>query len=124
MASVQVNKDGSVETIPNDGDFKSILKEAMNYRRRYELVQAPSLVIYTKPFFYPADNNPATVKLYDSIENSIVSPWRLANRKRIEKELKNSIIVDAPRGSHTSFLFLSNDFLVKTINSFLLEQNK
>ena len=119
LASVQVNSDGSVKTIPNDDVFKSILKEAMNYRRSYERVQAPSLVIYTKPFFHPFDNKPATVELYDSIESNIVSPWRSANKKRIEQELRNAVIVEAPNGSHTSFLFLSNDFLVNTISSFL-----
>jgi pimeloyl-ACP methyl ester carboxylesterase len=118
-ASTYVKNDGSVETIPNDSVFNKILKEAMNYRRRYESVQAPSLVIYTKPFFHPIDNNPSTLQLFDSLENNIVSPWRSINKKRMEKELRNPIIVEAPYGSHASFLFLSNDFLVKTINSFL-----
>lgn len=122
LASSHIKKDGSVETIPNDSVFKSILKEAMNYRRRYECVQAPSLVIYAKPFFYPVDNKPETIKLYDSIENNVVSPWRLANKKRMEKELRNPIIVEAPKGSHSSFLFLSNDYLVETINSFILDK--
>jgi pimeloyl-ACP methyl ester carboxylesterase len=119
LASVKVNTNGSIETIPGDDVFKSILKEAMNYRRSYDKVVSPCLVIYTKTFLHPADNNPTTVKLYDSIEKNIVSPWRSANKKRIEEELRNAFIVEAPNGSHTSFLFLSNDFLVKTINSFL-----
>ncbi len=119
LASVQVNSDSSIETIPNDRVFKSILTEAMNCRRTYERVQAPSLVIYTQPFLHPPDNNSTTVEIYDSIERNIVSPWRSINKKRIEEELRNSIIVEAPHGSHTSFLFLSNDFLVKTISAFL-----
>jgi hypothetical protein len=122
LASVKVNANGSIETIPTDEVFKSILKEAMNYRRSYEKVASPCLVIYTKPFFHPGENNPATVKLYDSIESNIVSPWRSANKKRIEEELRNAVIVEAPNGSHTSFLFLSNDFLVKTISSFLVDK--
>ncbi len=119
MASLQLTTDNRIQTIPNDHVFKSILSEAMNYRRYYEKVQSPCLVIYTKPFFHPADNKPSTLKLYDSIENEIVSPWRSANKKRIEKELRDVIIVEAPNGTHTSFLFLSNDFLIKTIRSFL-----
>jgi pimeloyl-ACP methyl ester carboxylesterase len=119
QASITKKHDGSIETIPDNNVFNSILKEAMNYRRTYEFVEAPALVIYTKQFFHPADNNPETIRLYDSLENNVVSPWRLLNKKRIEKELRNAIIVNAPKGSHTSFLFLSNDFLVKTISSFL-----
>jgi pimeloyl-ACP methyl ester carboxylesterase len=119
LASIKTNTDGSIETIPNDKVFKTILKEAINCRRTYEKVKSPCLVIYAKPFFYPANNNLTTIELYDSIESNIVSPWRAANRKRIEKELQNKIIVEAPHGSHTSFLFSSNDFLVGTINKFL-----
>lgn len=119
QASIIVNTNGSIATIPSGGVFKSTLKEAMKYRRTYEKVQAPSLVIYAKPFFHPVDNIAATAALYDTIENTIVSPWRSKNKKRIEKELRNATIVEAPNGSHTSFLFLSNDFLIRTIRSFL-----
>ncbi|MBS1669364.1 MAG: alpha/beta hydrolase [Bacteroidetes bacterium] len=118
-ASVKVNADGSIETIPSNDVFRSILSEAINCQRSYQKIQAPSLVIYTKSFFYPPDDKPSTKKLYDSIENNIVSPWRIANRKRIETELQNATIVDAPKGTHTSFLFLSNDYLVKTIKNFI-----
>jgi len=121
LSSVRVKNDGSIETIPNDDAFKSTLMEAMNYKRTYQKVHVPSLVIYSKPFFHPADNDPETIKLYDSIENNIVSPWRSANKRRIEEELKNVTILEAPNGTHTSFLFLSNDFLVKAIDSFLNE---
>lgn len=119
LASIKRNPDGSIETIPDDEVFKTTLNEAMKYRRTYEKVQSPCLVIYTKPFFYSPDNNPATVKLYDSLETSLISPWREANKNRVENELQNVTIVEAPRGTHTSFLFLSNDFLVDTITSFL-----
>lgn len=119
LASVKINTDGSIETIPSNAVFKSILSGAMNYQRSYEKIQSPSLVIYTKPFFHPPDGKSSTIKLYDSIENNIVTPWRIANRKRIETELQNATIVDAPSGTHTSFLFLSNDFLVKTIKKFI-----
>lgn len=119
LASVVINPYGRIETIPNDNVFKGILKEAMNYSRTYEKVQSPCLVIYAKPFFYPADKNTAAVTLYDSLENKVVSPWRSANKEKIQKELRNATIVEVPSGTHTSFLFLSNDFLVKTIKSFL-----
>ena len=65
------------------------------------------------------NNSRETIALYDSLENNVISPWRLSNKKRMEKELKNSIIVEALKGSHTSFLFLSNNFLVETIRSFI-----
>jgi pimeloyl-ACP methyl ester carboxylesterase len=120
LASVRLRSDSSIESIPNDDTFRAILKEAMSYTRRYTSVQAPSLVIFTKPFFYPADDKPETKHLYDELERTIVSPWREANEKRIRAELRNSIIVEAPSGTHTSFAFLSNDFLVKEITSFLV----
>lgn len=123
LASVHVNNDSSFESIPNNEVFKSILNEVMNYKRRYKSVQAPSLVIYTKPFFHPADDTPETKRLYDELENSIAAPWRDANMKRIKEELTNSTIIEAPKGTHTSFIFGSNDFLVKEIVSFLAETN-
>ena len=122
LASVKINSDGEVETIPNDHVFKSTLREALNHKRNYQRVHVRSLVIYSKRFFHPADDNPETIKLYDSIENNIVSPWRSANKKRIEEELQNATIVETANGSHTSFLFLSNDFVVKAIDSFLNER--
>jgi pimeloyl-ACP methyl ester carboxylesterase len=122
LASVKTSPDGSIETIPNDKVFKATLGEGMNYRRTYEKVHSPSLVIYAKPFFHPPDYGSLTVTQYDSIEKNIVGPWRAKNRKRIEKEIKNATIVEAPRGSHTSSLFLSNDFLVDIISKFLVSE--
>ena len=122
LASIKIYSGGGVETIPNDHVFKSTLREAMNYKRSYQKVRVRSLVIYSKPFFHPADNDPETIKLYDSIENNIVVPWRSANKKRMEEELPNATIVEAPSGTHTSFLFLSSDFLLKTIQLFLDEK--
>jgi pimeloyl-ACP methyl ester carboxylesterase len=119
LASVHVNDDGSIVSIPDNRVFNLILTEAMNYPRKYDRVKAPSLVIYTKPFLHPADDHPVTLELYDNIERNIVAPWRSTNKKRIAEELEKAVIVDAPNGSHTSFLFLSHDFLVKTISSFL-----
>lgn len=119
MSSVQVNTDGSIVTIPSEDIFKLILREAMNYKRDYEKIQSPCLVIYAKPFFHPVDNNPETAKLYENMESRVVSPWREANKERIEKELRNATIVEAPSGTHTSFLFLSDDFLIETIRSFI-----
>jgi len=118
-ASAHVSSNGRVVTIPGNDVFKSILTEAMNYQRIYKRVHAPCLVIYAEPFFFPFDNSPATLELYDSIETKIVSPWRATNKRRIEQETRNVTIVEAPKGSHTSFLFLSHDFLVKSIKSFL-----
>src|SRR5262249_40555320 len=65
LASVKVKTDGSIETVPSSDVFNSILSGAMNYHRSYEKVISPSLVIYAKPFFHPADDNFETVKLYD-----------------------------------------------------------
>ena len=119
QATVKTPTDGSIQTIPSDDVFKAILHEAMNYRRSYDKVAAPCLVIYTRSYFHPIDNNPATIKLYSDLESDIISPWREANKKRIITELSKAIIVEAPCGTHTSFLFLSIDFLVNTIRSFL-----
>jgi pimeloyl-ACP methyl ester carboxylesterase len=122
QASVKIDSTGNIVTVPRDDVFKSILTEAMKYRRTYEKVTSPSLVIYTTPFLHPPGNDPVTQRIYDSIEQSIVLPWRTANKKRIREELRNATIVDAPKGSHTSFLFLSHEFLIKTIDAFLKDQ--
>ena len=121
LATVHVNADGSIEPVPSDSVFKEFLKEAIAYRRNYMGVRSPALVIYAKTFLLPPDRNSVTEALYDSIEKNIVSPWREANKERMKRELKEPIIVEAPEGSHISFLFLSQDFLFKTISSFLLE---
>lgn len=122
-ASVIINSNGSIATIPSDNVFKETLKEAMKYRRAYEKVKSPCLFIYSKPFFHPANNNPATVELYKNLEYDIVAPWRSMNRKRIETELPNATIVEAPSGTHTSFIFQSNIFLINTIKKFLEVEN-
>jgi pimeloyl-ACP methyl ester carboxylesterase len=119
LASVKVKADGNIETIPNNYIFRSTLTEAMRYRRDYSKILTPCLVIYAKPFFYAADDKPEAKELYSKMENNIVIPWRSSNKKRIEAELKNVKIVEAPFGTHTSFLFLSNDFLAENIQSFL-----
>ena len=119
LASSSTRSDGSIETIPVDALFTSFLEDAMKYRRRYKDVHSPALAIYAEPFFYPADTNAATIALYDSLENNIVKPWRAANKKRIQEELENVTIIQAPAGTHASFLFRSHEFLVKSISNFL-----
>jgi pimeloyl-ACP methyl ester carboxylesterase len=119
QASVKVKSDGSIETVPANDVFSAVLNEGMQYHRCYEKVQSPSLVIYAKPFFHPAEDKPGVKALYNNIENNIVSPWRSANKKRIEAELHKVKIVEAPGGTHTSFLYLSHDFLAEEIESFL-----
>jgi pimeloyl-ACP methyl ester carboxylesterase len=119
MASLQVNPDRSVVTLPNDSVSKAILTEAMKYRREYDKVQAPALVIYAEPFFYPPQQSEDVVKLYDDIERKIVVPWRQESKRRMRDELRNVVIVNMPHGTHTSFLFLNRDTLLQTIKDFL-----
>lgn len=119
-ATTQVNPDRSVTTIPNDNISKKILKSAMSYHRDYKMIQAPVLAIYTKRFFVPPVNEENIVSLYEDMEKNIINPWRLSSMNRINAELKNVIIKEMPFGSHTSFIFLSRDSLIESINSFLL----
>ena len=92
----------------------------MSYHRDYKMVQAPALAIYTKPFFVPPVKNENIVAAYGEMEKNIINPWRLSNMNRIRTELKNITIKEMRLGSHTSFIFLSRDSLIESINSFLL----
>lgn len=119
MASLHLNPDGSITTIPDNTVSKAILAEGMNYHREYKKVQAPSLVIYAKPFFHPPRQSAEIVKAYDDFEKNLVAPWRLASMERVRSELKNATVVEVKDGTHASFLFLNRDSLVKTIKAFL-----
>ena len=118
-ATTQINSDGSVTTIPDDNISKLLLESAMNYPRDYKTIHAPSLVIYTKQFFVPPNNDQETVSVYEDIEKNIITPWRLNNMKQMKAELKNVKIEIMPSGSHTSFIFLSRDSLIESITTFL-----
>jgi len=120
-ATTQVNPDSSVTTIPNDSIFKLVLESAMDYHRDYKMIKSPALAIYTKLFFVPPVKDSSVVSVYENIEKNIVDPWRLKNINQIKAELKNVTIKEVPLGSHTSFIFLSKDSLIETINSFLLD---
>jgi pimeloyl-ACP methyl ester carboxylesterase len=119
-ASTQINPDSSVSTIPNNYIFKILLETAKSYHRDYKMVQAPALAIYTKPFFVPPVKKENIVSAYGEMEKNIINPWRLSNMNRISTELKNVTIKEMALGSHTSFIFLSRDSLIESINSFLL----
>jgi pimeloyl-ACP methyl ester carboxylesterase len=120
-ATTQVNPDSSVTTIPNDNIFKMVLESAMSYHRDYKRIKSPALAIYTKRFFVPPVTDDSVVSVYEDIETKIVNPWRSRNIYQIKTELKNVTIKEVSLGSHTSFIFLSNDYLIETINSFLLD---
>jgi pimeloyl-ACP methyl ester carboxylesterase len=123
QASLLVNKDSTLTTIPNDSISKLILEYAMNYHREYARIAAPALFIFTKPFFYPPGQDPAVVKLYEAIEKDLVSNWRINCMNRIRSEFKNADIIEVPKGSHTSLVFLSRDTLVTSISLFILDEN-
>lgn len=123
QASILVNKDSSITTIPNDSISKLILESAMNYHREYDKITVPALVIFARPFFYPPDQNPSIVELYKTIESDLISNWRIKSINRIRSEFQNVVITDMPKGSHTSLIFSSRDTLIKSIRSFLLDGN-
>lgn len=123
QASVEVGADGHITPIPSDNLFMTFMKEAMRYHREYDKVQAPCLVITAKPFFHPKDDDPATISQYDDLEKNIVAPMRSMNLARMKSTLKQVEVIEAPNGTHTSFLFSSKDFLVSAIDSFLLRKN-
>lgn len=121
QASIHINPDSSVKTIPNDEVARIILQSAMNYHRNYDKVIAPALVFYTNSFFRAANNDSITAAIYDKLEREIIIPWRQSSMNRIKNEMKNVTIKIIPNGSHVSFHFLSKDEIVKSINSFLLQ---
>ena len=118
-ATTQINPDGGIATIPNDSISAVLLESAMSYRRDYTKIHSPSLVIYTKQFFVPPVGDETIVSLYEHIETSIITPWRLNNMNQMKTELKNVRIEEMPLGSHTSFIFLSKNLLIETITTFL-----
>jgi pimeloyl-ACP methyl ester carboxylesterase len=120
-ASTQVAADGHVTPVPSNDLFGTFMKEAMRYHREYEIVQAPCLVITTKTFFHPQSNDPATMSQYDDLERNIISPVRSMNLDRMKNILKQVEFVEAPAGTHTSFIFSSKDFLVNAIDAFLIK---
>lgn len=121
-ATTQIGSDGTVTTIPNDNISKLLLESGMSYHRDYKMIQAPTLVIYTKRFFVPPVKDSNVVSVYEEMEKNIISPWRLSSMNQIKSEIKNVTIKEMPLGTHTSSIFLSKDSLIKSINTFLLNQ--
>lgn len=121
QASIHINPDSSIRTIPNDEVSRITLQSAMSYHRNYDKVIAPALVLYTNSFFHAPNNDSATAAIYDNLEKEIINPWRQSSMNRIKNEMKNATIKIMSKGSHVSFIFLSKDEIIKSINSFLLE---
>lgn len=121
QATIRINPDSSISTIPNDSISKLIMESAMNYHRVYEGVHTPALVFYTDPFFYPPNKENDVIKAYESMEQEIINPWRLRSIDRMRKEFRNVDIRIVSGGSHTSLMFRNRALLVEAINSFLLE---
>lgn len=121
QASVIVNNDSSITTIPNDSTSRLILRSAMKYHREYDRITAPAIIIYARPYLFPPSQDPSIVKLYDSIESNLLSNWRVNSMNRIRKEFKNAAIIEIPKGSHTSLIFSSRDTLIRSVSSFLLD---
>ena len=122
LATMLVNPDGSITPIPDDRLSNNILKSVMSYKRNYTSIQAPALAIYAKQWLYPPAKDEKILSIYESMEKDIVVPWRLRNINKMKAELKDLTILEVPNGSHTSFIFLSKDSLVNSINTFLLEK--
>jgi pimeloyl-ACP methyl ester carboxylesterase len=121
IASVSIKSDSSVMTKPNDQISKSFLESIMSYRRNYEKIQAPALAIYTNSFFYTPQNDKETTDSYDTLEKNVINPWRFHSINRIKSELRDATVKFMPAGTHVSFIFLSKDSLIRSINSFLLK---
>jgi len=119
-ATTRINPDSSVTTIPNDSLFTKLLESAMSYHRNYKMIQSPALALYTKQFFVPPVTDYDVVSVYEDMEKNIIDPWRLSNMNQMKTELKDVTIKEMPLGAHLSFIFLSRDSLIESINSFLL----
>ncbi len=121
-ATIKINPDSSVTTIPNDSIFKATLESAMSYHRDYSKIQSPALAIFTRKFFVPPVTDSNIVSVYDDMERRIIDPWRLSSMTQMKRELKNLSIKELTLGSHVSFIFLSRDPLVETMTAFLLNE--
>lgn len=121
QASIHINSDNSIRTIPDDEVSRITLQSAMSYHRNYDKVIAPALLFYTNSFFQAAKNDSVTAAIYDKLEKEIIGPWRQSSMNRIKNEMPNATIKILSKGSHVSFIFLSKDEIVKSINSFLLQ---
>jgi pimeloyl-ACP methyl ester carboxylesterase len=122
QASIHKNPDGSIRTIPDDEVSRITLQSAMSYHRNYKKVIAPALVLFTNSFFQAAKNDSATTAIYEKLEKEIIIPWRQSSMNRIKSDMKYATVKIMSKGSHVSFIFLSIDEIVKSINSFLLVQ--
>ena len=121
-ASVLINNDSSISTIPNDSITRLILGSAMKYHREYDKVSAPGLFFFSGPFFFPPDPDSITASLYDAMETSLISPWRKRSIQRIRNKFRNPIIVEMNNGSHTSMIFRERDSIAATIKEYLLSK--
>ncbi|MEJ8840880.1 alpha/beta hydrolase [Lacibacter sp. H375] len=119
-ATIKINPDSSVTTIPDDSIFKRTLESAMSYHRDYSKIQSPALAIFTRKFFVPPVTDSNIVAVYEDMEKRIIDPWRLHSINQMKTELNNLAIKELEAGSHVSFIFLSRDVLVETITAFLL----
>ncbi|MBS3912868.1 MAG: alpha/beta hydrolase [Bacteroidetes bacterium] len=122
-ACLQIKPDRSIKAIPNDEVSKNILKSAMTYHRNYDKVKAPALLFFTNSFFQAPGNDAKTTSFYEKLEKEIISPWRQSSINRVKTEMKKGQIITLSKGSHVSFIFLSKNEIVTSINSFLLEHN-
>lgn len=121
QASIHINPDKSISTLPNEEITRATLQSAMSYQRNYDKILAPALIFFTNSFFHPPNNDPEVVSIYDNLEKEIINPWRQSSINRINSEFKNASIKYISRGTHTSLIFLSKDEIVKDISNFLLE---
>jgi hypothetical protein len=56
------------------------------------------------------------------MEKNTINPWRQSSISRIKSELKDVTIKEMPSGTHTSLIFLDRDFIIESVNSFLLDK--
>ena len=118
-ASVTINSDSSVTVKPDDQISMAYLESIMGYKRDYAKIQAPALAIYTHSFFYPASDDKKITDSYDTLERTLIDPWRTNSINKIKSELKDLTVKFMPAGSHVSLIFLSRDSLISSLNTFL-----
>ncbi|HEX7905355.1 MAG TPA: alpha/beta hydrolase [Chitinophagaceae bacterium] len=121
QASIVINPDNSIRTLPEDEVSKITLQAAMTYHRNYDKVSAPALVLYTNSFFCASPNDSALAMAYNNLEKEIIDPWRKHSMNRVKTELKDATIKVLSKGSHVSLIFESKDEIVNAINVFLLK---
>lgn len=86
MHLLRIAPDNSIRAVPSDATTGAILAEMARWRRDYEKVKAPALMVYASRFF-PADRaDPALSAKLRAFNDRVVAPFRAKSMDRVSRE--------------------------------------